>query len=155
MAATPLQPRRRSATLAKKPAVALDTILEIKPDGLSAAVTVNVTSRSAQVEKKPLLVCAVLREDGVITDIPAGENAGKSLVARYPARLTKYDFIELDGKSPVAQKFAFTIKPSWNADKLRLAVFVQDKRSGTVHQATDLAWRSTQIKRTRSTSDDR
>ena len=83
----------------------------------------------------------MLREDGVVTDVPSGENAGKSLVARFPARQTKYDFIELDGKSPTTQRFSFAIEPTWNRQNLRLAVFVQDKRTGVVHQATDLAWR--------------
>ena len=32
------------------------------------------------------------------------------------------------------------IEPSWNQQKLRLAVFVQDKRTGVVHQAADLPW---------------
>ena len=97
----------------------------------------------ARAEKTPLLVCAVLREDGVVTDIPSGENAGKSLVARFPARQTKYEFIELDGKSPATQRFPFAIEPAWNRRNLRLAVFVQDKRTGMVHQATDIPWRST------------
>ena len=83
----------------------------------------------------------MLREDGVVTDVPSGENAGKSLVARFPARATKFEFIELDGKSPVTQQFPFTIKPAWNRQKLRLAVFVQDKRTALVHQATDIPWR--------------
>ena len=66
---------------AKKPTVGLDVTLDLKGDGLSGTATVKVMSRSARVEKSPLLVCAVLREDGVVTDIPKGENAGKSLVA--------------------------------------------------------------------------
>ena len=112
-------------------------------DGLSGTATIKVTSRSARAEKSPLLVCAVLREDGVVTDVPSGENAGKSLVARFPARQTKYEFIELDGKSPATQRFTFAIEPAWNRQNLRLAVFVQDKRTGVIHQATDLPWRST------------
>ena len=129
--------------LAKKPAVRLDAALDLKADGLSGIATIKVTSRLTRAEKSPLLVCAVLREDGVVTDIPSGENAGKSLVARFPARQTKYEFIELDGKSPAKQRFSFTIEPTWNRRNLRLAVFVQDKRTGVVHQATDLPWRST------------
>ena len=57
---------------AKKPAVALDVTLDLKSDGLSGTATIKVTSRSARAEKSPLLVCAVLREDGVVTDIPVG-----------------------------------------------------------------------------------
>ena len=123
---------------AKKPAVALDVTLDLKSDGLSGTATIKVTSLSARVEKSPLLVCAVLREDGVVTDIPSGENAGKSLVARFPARQTKYEFTELDGKSAATQRFPFVIDPHWNRQQLRLAVFVQDKRTGVVYQAADL-----------------
>ena len=129
--------------LARKPAVRLDVALDIPRDGLSGTATVRVTSRLARAEKAPLLVCAVLREDRVVTDIPSGENAGKSLVARFPARQTRYEFIELDGKSTATQQFRFAIEPSWKRQKLRLAVFVQDKRTGVVYQATDLPWRST------------
>jgi hypothetical protein len=128
--------------LAKKPALGVDVALDLKADGRSGTATVKVTSRSARAEKSPLLVCAVLREDGVITDVPSGENAGKSLVARFPARQTKYAFVELDGKTAATQRFEFAAEPTWNRKKLRLAVFVQDKRTGVVHQATDLPWQS-------------
>jgi hypothetical protein len=127
--------------LARKTEVGLDVALGVKGDGLSGAATIRVTSRSSRVEKTPLLVCAVLREDGVVTDVPSGENAGKSLVARFPARLTKYEFIELDGKSATTQRFAFELAPAWKRQNLRLAVFVQNKGTGAVYQATDLPWR--------------
>jgi hypothetical protein len=128
--------------LAKKPGVGLDVALDVKGDGLSGTATIKVTSRSSRVEKTPLLVCAVLREDRVATKVGSGENGGQSLVARFPARRTKFDFIELDGKSPGIQKHSFTIDPTWTQKNLRLAVFVQDKRSGVVHQAVDLPWTS-------------
>ena len=117
-----------------------------------ASATIQVTSQSTRAEKTPLLVCAVLREDGVVTDVPSGENAGKSLVARFPARQTKYAFIELDGKSPSTQRFPFALEPTWKRPNLRLAVFVQDKRTGMVHQAADLPWRSTATATTSATS---
>jgi hypothetical protein len=128
--------------LARKPAVDLDVALDLKADGLSGTATVTVAGRSARAVKAPLLVCAVLREDGVVTDVRTGENAGKSLVARYPARQTRYEFVELDAKSPATRRFPFAAEPSWDRERLRLAVFVQDKRTGVVHQATDLPWRS-------------
>ena len=126
--------------LTKKPGVGLDVALDIKADGITGTATVKVSSRSLKVEKTPLLVCAVLREDGVTTKVGSGENGGKSLVARFPARQTKYDFIELDGKTPSIQKHTFKVDPTWARKNLRLAVFVQDKRTGVVHQATDLPW---------------
>jgi hypothetical protein len=138
--------------LARKPGVRLAVALDLKGDGRAGTATIQVTSYSARAEKTPLLVCAVLREDGVVTEVSSGENAGKSLVARFPARQTKYEFIELDGKSPATQRFPFTIEPAWNRQNLRLAVFVQDKRTGVVHQAADLPWRSTSTVATPATS---
>ena len=129
--------------LTKKPAVAISVKLDLKSDGLSGTAAITVSSRSARAEKTPLLVCAVLREDGVVTDVRSGENAGKAYFARFPARQTKYEFIELAGKSPATQRLSFSIEPGWNRQNLRLAVFVQDKRTGLVHQASDLPWRST------------
>src|SRR3954447_26608041 len=131
--------------LGRKPAVGIDVALDVEGDGRSGTATIEVASRSAAAQKSPLLVCAVLREDGVVTAVPSGENAGKSLVARFPARRTKYDFIELDDKSPATRRFPFAIEPTWNRANLRLAVFVQDKRTGVVLQATDLPWRSTAV----------
>ena len=128
--------------LLRKPAVSVDTKLELKSDGLGGTAEIKIASRSVEAEKTPLLVCAVLREDNVITAIASGENGGKSLVVRFPARQTKYDFIELDGKTPLIQRFALSIEPGWNRQNLRLAVFVQNKRSGAVYQAADVPWQS-------------
>jgi hypothetical protein len=136
--------------LSRKAAVALEVQLDVKGDGRSGTAAISVSSRSSRVEKTPLLVGAVLREDGVITDVLSGENAGKSLVARFPARLTRYDFIELDGKSPATKRFSFELEPAWKGRNIRLAVFVQDKRTGVVHQAADLPWRTTQAASSRA-----
>jgi hypothetical protein len=122
--------------------VAIDVDLALEPDGLPGAATIMVMSRSPRAEKIPLLGCAVLREDGVVTHVTSGENAGKSPVARFPARQARYGFIELDGKSPATQRFPLAVDPSWNSRKLRLAVFVQYKRTGAVLHATDVPRRS-------------
>src|SRR5207302_1106869 len=53
--------------LAKKPAVGLDVALAVGSNGLSGTATIKVTSRTARAEKSPLLMCGVLREDGVVT----------------------------------------------------------------------------------------
>ena len=128
--------------MAKKPAVTIDVDLALKEDSLSGKARVTVTRNSVGVTKSPLLVCAVLREDGVVTEVPSGENAGKSLVARFPARQTRFDFIELNTSDQATRSFDFTVEPTWNKKKLRIAVFVQDKQSAIVYQAADLPWRS-------------
>jgi hypothetical protein len=68
------------------------------------------------------------------------------------ARLTKFEFIELEGNSLATQRFRFEIEPAWNRKKLRLAVFVQDKRTGSVHQAADVPWASTTAVETSATA---
>jgi hypothetical protein len=128
--------------VARTPAVGLDVALAIARDGLSGTATIKVVSRTPRSEKTPLLLCAVLREDAVVTNVLSGENKGKSLVARFAARRTKYEYIELDGRSASTQRLSFEIEPTWNQKNLRLAVFVQDKRTGIVHQAADVPWRS-------------
>lgn len=137
---------------AKKPAVALDVALDLNGDGLSGTANITVTGRAGWAGKERLVVCGVLREDGVITNVRSGENAGKALVARFPARQTRYGFIEFDGTSPITQNFSFAIDPTWDRQKLRLAVFVQDRRTGVVHQSTDLPWRTHQTSPGQATS---
>jgi hypothetical protein len=141
--------------LARKPGVAIDLALDVAKDKLSGTATIKVTSRSPRVERTPLLVCAVLREDGVVTDVESGENRGKSLVARFPARVTKYEYIELEGDSATTQEFRFRIAPTWASRNLRLAAFVQDKQTGVVYQAADVPWRSTAAALTPARSSDR
>ncbi len=117
--------------LARKPAVGLDVALDVGSDGRSGTATIKVTSRSAR--------CREVAAPG-LRRAPRGrrryrlssqaKTRGKSLVARFPARQTKYEFIELDGKSPATKAFTFAIEPSWNRQNLRLAAV----RSGQAHR---------------------
>lgn len=132
--------------LSRTPGVKLDVDLTLNEDRQSATAVIDVTSRSARAEHVPLLVCAALREDGVRTDVRVGENQGKVLVARFPARQTKYEFVELDGKAPKTVRLAFKVDRDWDPRQLRLAAFVQDKRTGVIHQSADLLWPSARSK---------
>ena len=134
------------AARAKPPAVGLDVNLEVAKDGLSGKAAVTISRRSTKLGDSPLLVCAVLREDRVSTDVQSGENGGKTLIARFPARRTEYDFVVLNGVAPASKEFSFTVDPSWNRDRLRLACFVQDKQTAVVHQAIDVPWRNHEAK---------
>ena len=138
--------------LARKPAVAIDVTLDVKSDGLSGTATIKVTSRSPRAEKTPLLVCAVLREDGVVTDIPRARTRASrsSLASRRVRRNTSSS--SSTASRPRRNGSRSRSSRRGTGENLRLAVFVQDKRTGVVHQATDLPWRSTPAAATPATS---
>lgn len=126
--------------LNRKPLVGLKVDFEPKADGLSATANIKVTSKSSRAEKDPVLICAVVREDAVATDVPSGENAGKRLVNRYPARYTKFEFVELNAKAPTTVRLPLAIEAGWNQKALRVAVFAQDRKTGVIFQAADFPW---------------
>lgn len=123
---------------ARKPQLSLDARLEPKDDRNSSKLRISLTPRSSRLYGRELLVCAVLTDDRVVTDVGSGENANKSLTARYPARSTQYEFIKLDG--PKELSFPFRIDPSWSSDRLAIAIFAQDRKSGEVHQSSLVPW---------------
>ena len=96
--------------------------------------------RTAVVEdrRREVLVCAVLTDDRVVTEIGSGENANKTLTARFPARSTRFEFTRLDG--PKELSFSFRLDPSWTAEKLGIAAFAQDRKSGEVYQSALVPW---------------
>jgi hypothetical protein len=129
--------------MARKPEVAITPTLELKDGGRSGDLTIKVAGRSGRVEGKDLLVCAVLRDDKVVTQVGSGENANKALTNRFPARSTKYDFVKLAGKTEASVSLSFSLDPSWRAERLGLVIFVQDKQSGAIYQAATLPWKRT------------
>jgi hypothetical protein len=83
---------------------------------------------------------------------PAAEKLLGALAERDRGILPIAFHVKLDGKSPATKRFPLAIEPTWSRQKVRLAVFVQDKRTAVVHQAADLPWRSTKIAATSATS---
>src|SRR4051812_5754312 len=133
--------------LARKPQVAIGTALTLDKAKSAGTLQVRVSARSALVQGRPLLVCAVLREDGVVTRVESGENARKALKARFPARTTRYEYVELAEKDkPRTLDFAFRLEPSWDAARAGLVVFVQDKATGVIYQAAEVPWRASRAK---------
>ena len=57
------------------------------------------------------------------------------MTARFPARVTKYEYTRLDGGSKATLNFPFTLDPSWKVDRLGVVVFVQDKKTGVIYQS--------------------
>lgn len=128
--------------LSRPPAVALAVRAETRPDGRTVDLLIDVSARAQAVADRELLVCAALRDDRISTAVTAGENANKTLVARYPARLLKHEFVRLEGTSPSRVRLELARDPSWSADRLSLVTFVQDRQTGAVHQARVTPWPS-------------
>jgi hypothetical protein len=103
-------------------------------------VKIKVASGAAHVERRELLVCAVLRDDQVVTHVGSGENANKTLSNRFPARSTKFNFITLDGKKESTLNLPLEVDESWNTERLDVIVFVQDKKTGEIHQTAQMPW---------------
>ena len=124
----------------KAPQVAIAATLELGSDRRTGDFRVVVSSRSPRVNGRELLVCAVLRDDRVVTQVGSGENANKSLTARYPARATSFEYVTLDGKTGAKLKFSFRLDPDWKPERLGVVVFVQDRKSGEIHQSAFVPW---------------
>lgn len=127
--------------LSKPPQTTLKAALKLDGDGRAGKVSVKIAARSPRVEGKELLVCAVLRDDRVETKVGSGENADKTLTNRFPARLMKFDFLRLTGKSEGSAEFPISLDASWKSEKLDVVVFVQDKKTGEIYQAAVLPWK--------------
>jgi hypothetical protein len=127
--------------LAKAPQAALETSLDLDRGGRSGDLRVKITARSPRLEGRELLVCAVLRDDRVVNRVLSGENANKTLTARFPARATKFEFIRLGDTKEASLRFPFRLDPSWETDRLAVVAFVQDKLSGAVYRTSVVPWR--------------
>ena len=127
--------------LTKPPSASLHGTVRLASDRRSGTVVVNVAARSPRVEGKEVLVCAAVRDDRVETKVESGENAGKTLTNRFPARLMKYEFVRLSAKSDEAVELPIKLDPSWKTEKLDVVVFAQDKKTGEIYQAAVVPWR--------------
>ena len=70
---------------ARKPLVSLEATLELKDNRSAGDLRVSLAPRSPGINGRELLVCAVLTDDRVVTEVGSGENANKTLTARFPA----------------------------------------------------------------------
>lgn len=128
------------AAKARPPLVSIDLGLTPGADPGSAELRVAVSPKSSRVVGRELLVCAVLRDDRVATEVPSGENAGKTLMNRYPARKAEYEFATLEDRTASESTFSFRVDPGLPTDRLGVVVFVQDRKTGAVCQSAFVPW---------------
>jgi hypothetical protein len=100
----------------------------------------TAASRSQRLNGRELPVCAVLRDDLVVTEVDSGENASKTLTARFPARSTRIEFTTLQGGMEASLRFPFRLEPEWNINNVGAVVFAQDRKSGEIYQSTVVPW---------------
>src|SRR5262249_45105298 len=105
-----------------------------------ADLRISLTPHTSRLSGRELLVCAVLTEDLVDTAVGSGENAHKTLTARFPARATRFAFTRPEGSKDLS--FSFRLDPSWSPERIRIAVFAQDRKTGEVYQSALVPWGS-------------
>jgi hypothetical protein len=114
--------------------------LALRGDGRKTTLTAEVTGLERRALGRELLVGVAFVEDPVTTEVRAGENAGKTLVEPLTVRSFAHKFIRLEPARPKALTFPLTLPAGAVADRCRVAVFVQDRADGAVHQADALPW---------------
>ena len=138
------RPKAREAlrkALAEKPGASIKAALKpAKGDPRRKTLSATVAPLAASVEGRELMVGVAVRDDSVANDVPSGENAGKTLVERYPVRSFAFQKFKPDGDRPRTLTFPLELAEGSDPRRSAVAVFVQDWNNGRVYQADDLPW---------------
>lgn len=124
-----------AAARKKPPGASIDAKFEKAEGGRKGKLNLTIEPRSAKLSAGDQLVCAVLRDDSVATDVKSGENSGKTLTNRFPARKMVFETAKFENRTAKPFEFEFEMDPAWNTSKLSIVVFVQDMKTGEVHQS--------------------
>lgn len=124
---------RVAALAAERPAAQIQLSASTRGDRLHLHAT--VTARTALPQNAQLYL-AVL-ESGLVTAIPAGENAGRTLRHDHVVRYLSSGFALTSPTATV--QHAVTLPTSWNRATLGLVAFIEDSAGGEILQALALA----------------
>ena len=89
---------------------------------------------------RDLFIGAAVTEDPVSTDVPSGENGGKTLVEHQVVRSFAHEPTKLTGSAAQTLEFDLGLRPGQVAGHSSVAVFVQDEDNGKVYQAEMIPW---------------
>lgn len=126
--------------LKRPPAVTLRPILRLQDSPDRVELEVGVRARLPLATGRQVTISAVIREDGITNRVAAGENADRTLVARFVARRHLQQEVILTGEREEIRRLNLPVDSGWNTNRLRVVVFAQDQGSGIVHQAAELPW---------------
>jgi hypothetical protein len=103
--------------------------LHVSIDALKPAVVPNTC-----------LLEVVLCEDGLTTQVNAGELKGRSYRGSAVARHFEYRTLEIAAGKPAVQDFDLTLRGGQKPEQTAVVVFVQDEATGRVIQSRRVAW---------------
>lgn len=111
-----------------------------EPGKATKTKEVRVRALSPKWIGRPLIVCAALAEDGLLTSVPSGENEGKNLVENHVVRSFEWKDVNLNRATPAEARFDLVLPDGAKPEKLRVVYFVQDPKSGLILQAFSEPW---------------
>ncbi len=134
----------------KKAVAAMDAALQeaagvtlassLKGSGKRRTLRVVIAAKSPEVAGRDLLIGTAVTERSISTEVPSGENGGKTLVEHHVVRAYAHKSARLDGGDSTTLEFALQLRPGQDAKQTSVAVFVQDEANGKVYQADNLPW---------------
>jgi hypothetical protein len=119
------------AAAAAKGTISLD-VTPVAKDAKSVNCRISITKLPANSSGDVLLA---MTEDGLSTEVPRGENAGKSLRHSAVVRSLQQIGTIKPGDPPFAVTTRVETNPTWQLAHLNLVIFVQDPMTGKVQAA--------------------
>jgi len=130
----PGQPAQAIAAVNAKPARAA---IDLAATPVDRSATIDVRVRIPQARDRPHASIAVaLVQDGLASDVKAGENAGKRLAHDHVVRQWHVSAAALDGAGEAKEHLVFALPAE--AGPLSVVAFAEDATTGAVLQAVSL-----------------
>lgn len=103
---------------------------ETPAKGDTERLEVRIGSLTGTLDQEPADVWMAVTEQGLGTDVKAGENAGKNVQhAAILRSLHKIGATPAKGSSPLVLNPQVKLKSNWKRENLRIVVFVQERKS--------------------------
>ncbi len=125
-------------SLKGRPGVAIKIALD-GPKGEKEA-RVDLAKFAPELEGRNLMVGLALTEGPIATEVPSGENAGKTLVEPHVVRSFAYKNFKPAGREPRTMTFPLKLAGDSKPGRCRVSAWVQDAENGKVYQAESIAW---------------
>jgi hypothetical protein len=126
--------------LAKPALVGLVARFQPGSDSAQGELSVSLWPISATMAGKPVLVQAMVVEDGLATEVGSGELKGKTYPGRVVARRFEFQEVTLARRGTSDTRLSLSLEPGANAGKSSVVVFVQEEATGAILNARRVPW---------------